>query len=86
MIALEEAGASYDVRSIDFSKNEQKADWFVQHINPNGRLRYYTRPEAGVLTDTNAGRIPAMVDHSAGDQRVFESASIMLVRAGVQAL
>ena len=27
------------------------------------------------------GRIPAMVDKSAGDQRVFESASIMLVRA-----
>jgi glutathione S-transferase/GST-like protein len=36
-IALEELGLPYEVRLIDFGKNEQKADWYVK-LNPNGRI------------------------------------------------
>jgi len=36
-IALEEMGLPYNVRVIDFSASEQKADWY-QEINPNGRI------------------------------------------------
>jgi GST-like protein len=36
-IALEEMGLPYQVRVIDFAKNEQKDHWYVQ-LNPNGRI------------------------------------------------
>ncbi|KAJ1551664.1 hypothetical protein HK096_005383 [Nowakowskiella sp. JEL0078] len=36
-IALEELGLKYNFYNIDFSKNEQKEDWFLK-INPNGRI------------------------------------------------
>lgn len=36
-IALEEMGLPYDVRVIEFAKNEQKSDWYLK-INPNGRI------------------------------------------------
>lgn len=36
-IALEEMGLPYEYQVIDFAKNEQKADWYVQ-LNPNGRI------------------------------------------------
>ena len=36
-IALEEMGLPYEVRVIDFSALEQKADWYVK-LNPNGRI------------------------------------------------
>jgi len=36
-IALEEMALAYEVRVIDFAKNEQKADWYVK-LNPNGRI------------------------------------------------
>ena len=36
-IALEEMGLPYQVRVIDFAKNEQKDDWYVK-LNPNGRI------------------------------------------------
>ena len=36
-IALEEMGLPYEVRVIDFSAMEQKADWYVK-LNPNGRI------------------------------------------------
>ncbi|TPX31779.1 hypothetical protein SmJEL517_g04955 [Synchytrium microbalum] len=35
--ALEELGLPYKVYKIDFSKNEQKEEWFLK-INPNGRI------------------------------------------------
>ena len=56
-IFLEEAGVDYELYHIDFSKKEQKEDWFLQ-INPNGR-------------------IPAIVDRSNEDFKVFESAAIL---------
>ncbi len=37
IIFLEEAGVSYDLTPIDFSKQEQKADWYLE-LNPNGRI------------------------------------------------
>ncbi len=36
-IALEELGLSYQTYKLDFSKNEQKEDWYLK-INPNGRI------------------------------------------------
>ena len=36
-IALEELELPYDVHTIDFRKNDQKADWLLK-INPNGRI------------------------------------------------
>ncbi|GAA5979984.1 hypothetical protein JCM11641_008254 [Rhodosporidiobolus odoratus] len=66
-VALEELRAlgtpvKYTEHTLDFSKNEQKEDWYVREINPNGR-------------------IPAIVDRSRNDQRVFETGSIILYLA-----
>jgi len=36
-IALEELGLKYNVKSLSFSENEQKQDWFLK-ICPNGRI------------------------------------------------
>ena len=36
-IALEELGLPYSIRGIDFSKLEQKEDWYLK-LNPNGRV------------------------------------------------
>jgi GST-like protein len=36
-IALEELGLAYTVHSLAFSKQEQKAEWYLK-INPNGRI------------------------------------------------
>jgi glutathione S-transferase/GST-like protein len=36
-ITLEELGLEYEVRSLSFADNEQKADWYTR-INPNGRI------------------------------------------------
>ncbi len=36
-ILLEELGLPYDLRTLDFSKAEQKEEWFLK-INPNGRI------------------------------------------------
>ncbi len=36
-IALEEMGLPYTVHPLSFSKQEQKAEWYLQ-INPNGRI------------------------------------------------
>ncbi|MGB0560243.1 MAG: glutathione S-transferase family protein [Spirulinaceae cyanobacterium] len=36
-IFLEEAGVDYELTYIDFSKKEQKSDWYLK-LNPNGRI------------------------------------------------
>ena len=36
-IFLEEAGVDYEMTAIDFSKQEQKSDWYMK-LNPNGRI------------------------------------------------
>lgn len=36
-ICLEELGLPYEVKKLDFSKMEQKEDWYLE-INPNGRI------------------------------------------------
>ncbi len=36
-IFLEEAGVDYDLTFINFSKSEQKSDWYLK-LNPNGRI------------------------------------------------
>ena len=37
VIFLEEAGVPYDLTYIDFSKKEQKSEWYMK-LNPNGRI------------------------------------------------
>lgn len=60
-VTLEEMGLPYTFRKLDFTKAEQKEDWFLK-INPNGR-------------------IPAIIDHDAGDFPIFESGAIMMYLA-----
>ncbi|KAL4855812.1 Disulfide-bond oxidoreductase YfcG [Chlorella vulgaris] len=61
-VCLEELGVPYAVHAIDLGSGEQKQDWYVNGINPNGR-------------------IPAIVDHNAGDLPVFESGAVLLYLA-----
>ena len=37
VIFLEEAGVDYELTYIDFSKKEQKSEWYMR-LNPNGRI------------------------------------------------
>jgi glutathione S-transferase len=51
-IALEDAGASYTLRRIDFSKTEQQSATYLT-INPKARVPIMVTPR-GVLTETPA--------------------------------
>lgn len=51
-IALEEAGASYEARRIDFASSEQRSDNYLK-INPKGRVPALVTDE-GVLTEMPA--------------------------------
>jgi GSH-dependent disulfide-bond oxidoreductase len=35
---LEELGIGYETMVLSFAKKEQKSDWFVNNVNPNGRI------------------------------------------------
>ncbi|GJN92300.1 hypothetical protein Rhopal_005330-T1 [Rhodotorula paludigena] len=63
-VALEELAnlgvpVEWKEHTINISKNEQKEQWYLSEINPNGR-------------------IPAIVDRSHDNIRVFETGSILL--------
>jgi glutathione S-transferase len=51
-IALEEAGAEYELRRIDFAKREQQSSDYVA-LNPKARVPALATPQ-GVLTETPA--------------------------------
>jgi glutathione S-transferase len=51
-IALEDAGAHYELRRIDFGKTEQQSSAYLE-INPKGRVPALATPR-GVLTETPA--------------------------------
>lgn len=51
-IALEDAGAEYDLRRIDFATTEQQSPEFLK-INPKGRVPAMVTPR-GILTETPA--------------------------------
>jgi len=51
-IALEDAGASYEARRIDFAKAEQRSPEYLA-INPKGRVPALVTPQ-GVVTETPA--------------------------------
>lgn len=51
-IALEEAGADYEAKRVDFASNEQRAPEYLA-INPKGRVPALVTPR-GVLTETPA--------------------------------
>ena len=52
MIALEDAGAAYETRRIDFKTNQQRSPEYLA-INPKGRVPALVTPQ-GVLTETPA--------------------------------
>ena len=51
-IALEDAGADYEIARVDFTKGEQRAPEFLE-INPKGRVPALVT-EKGILTETPA--------------------------------
>jgi Glutathione S-transferase len=51
-IALEEAGADYEARKVDFATNEQQSPKYLR-INPKGRVPALVTPR-GILTETPA--------------------------------
>lgn len=51
-LALEEAGAAYEAKRVDFSKNEQRGAEFLK-INPKGRVPVLATDQ-GILTETPA--------------------------------
>ena len=51
-IALEEAGAKYETRRLDFGSSEQRSPAYLK-INPKGRVPALSTPK-GVLTETPA--------------------------------
>jgi glutathione S-transferase len=51
-IALEDAGAEYEARRLDFSRSEQRSPEYLK-INPKGRVPALITPR-GVLTETPA--------------------------------
>ena len=51
-IALEEAGASYEARRVDFSITEQRSDDYLK-VNPKGRVPALVTQE-GIITETPA--------------------------------
>lgn len=51
-IALEQAGADYQVKRIDFSKNEQRSPEYLR-VNPKGRVPTL-ETNRGILTETPA--------------------------------
>ena len=51
-VALEKAGAEYEARRIDFSKNEQRSAEYLR-INPKGRVPSLVT-DKGILTETPA--------------------------------
>lgn len=52
LIVLEEAGAAYELRRIDFKTTEQRSDAYLA-INPKGRVPALVT-ERGILTETPA--------------------------------
>jgi glutathione S-transferase len=51
-IALEEAGTDYEIRRVDFGRNEQRGPEYLK-VNPKGRVPALIT-EQGVLTETPA--------------------------------
>jgi glutathione S-transferase len=64
--ALEEAGAAYELKRIDFAKGEQRSADYLK-VNPKGRVPALVTPQ-GVLTET-----PAMLVYVA---QLFPAASL----------
>ena len=51
-IALEDAGADYELRRIDFTKTEQQSPAYLK-VNPKARVPAMVTPR-GILTETPA--------------------------------
>ena len=68
-IALEEAGADYVAKRVDFAKAEQRSPAYLA-INPKGRVPALATPE-GVITET-----PALLVYIAQNHRQAELAPL----------
>jgi glutathione S-transferase len=68
-IALEDAGADYAAKRIDFAKAEQRSSAYLA-INPKGRVPALTTPR-GVITET-----PALLVYIAQNHRQAELAPL----------
>ena len=68
-IALEEAGADYVAKRVDFAKAEQRSPAYLA-INPKGRVPALATPE-GVITET-----PALLAYIAQNHRQAELAPL----------
>ncbi len=55
-IALEELSLPYDLRVLDFSRQEQKEDWYLA-LNPNGRIPTIVDHDAGDFAVFESGAI-----------------------------
>lgn len=55
-ILLEELGQPYEIRHVDFSRNEQKTPEF-QKLNPNGKVPVLIDPDADGFTLVESGAI-----------------------------
>lgn len=65
-VALSILGVPYKSHLIDITTNIQKEPWFLEHVNPNGRI-------PGIIDTTEGGPSKPV--------RVFESGSILLYLA-----
>lgn len=76
-------GLEYDYRGISFAKNEQKEDWYLKVRLPPafGTLTHIPTNDITFIQINPNGRIPALIDHSRNDFKVFESAAILLYLA-----
>ena len=64
-ICLEELGLPYEAHLIDFTKNEQKADWYLD-INPNGRIPAIVDRERNDFAVFESGAILIYLAEKAG--------------------
>ena len=64
-ICLEELGLPYEAHLIDFAKNEQKADWYLD-INPNGRIPAIIDRDNGDFKVFESGAILIYLAEKAG--------------------
>ncbi|CAH2354401.1 putative protein Ure2p [[Candida] railenensis] len=60
-ILLELLGLKYDVTPIDFSKNEQKEDWYLK-LNPNGRIPTIVDTSTNTILAETAAIMQYLVD------------------------
>ena len=65
-VLMEEIGAPYDLKIVDFSKGEQKTPEY-KALNPKGKVAALVREDGSVLTEY-AGDCPVAGDDKSGQK------------------